>query len=172
MQSEEGHDLGLDLRAELLVEELNDDLDILSLKDVLVVLLDQLFQKLDTALLIEDPISLNRLDLDSIGQVGGVVTVFLHLLVEEHTIDILALTWATDEDLLADGGLTVLPEHQVLLVLHLLGLEWHSLEIVNEVLHVDQLLEDVLEEADSRVVDQGHVLQDQVNHLVVVGLDR
>ena len=137
MKQEGRHQPRHDTCTVLLIEELDDNHNIGSHEDILVLLPQQLLQEQKPLLLLNYPVGPNTLDINRKGKTTPIIGILSHLLLKVHIIHIAALAWCAHEYVLL-LCLRPGPEQlEGLLVGHLLGLEGAFFQVVFELLEVD-----------------------------------
>ena len=167
VKQEERHNGLDDPGAILAVKELDDNFDIVRLKDVFVVLPNELLQELKSNVIIYDPKSIDRLDLDCIRECSWIICLF-HSLPKIHIIYVGTIVWCAHNYVFALGLFTRKSKHQSLFVQHLLGLRRDLIEVLLEVLDVNQVFENVFDQINCSIVNLTHVEKDQIDHLIVL----
>ena len=150
--------------SELVVQEFNDDLDVRRHEDVLILLLQKLFQEDQPILGVHDPVRLHTLHLDRVGQTAFLAVLLPHLIVKEILVDVRTFGGCGHDNLLVRQLLKL----ESLLVDHLDGLEGALDQVLLETLVIDKQFEDILDVIDSRVWNFGHVVEQDIDDPVVI----
>lgn len=157
------------LSSEATVQELDDDLDVRRVEQVVVPLLRQTSQEVEALRLrvVQYPVGSHSLHAHWERQEALVVLLLLHDFLEEVAVNVGARVWRRRDDV----RIFLLAHLQRLLVDHLERVERTLLEVMHEALINEQVVEDVADLGDARIINVRHVLEYQVDHAMILGLD-